>query len=79
MDKVDIDWVRRLVVDECKTHRDISEILKNNVPAWESHRGFSERSVRRFCEKHNIHYRSGLDMNSLAMLTKNTVKQGILY
>ena len=48
--------IRRLVLSGM-SHAIISEYLSRKEP---NRRGFSERSVRRFCSERNIHYRSGL-------------------
>ena len=50
-------WVR-----EGHTHGRISQFLRSRHPR---ERGFSERSVRRFCDLHGIHYRSGLTEGQL--------------
>ena len=71
MDTIDPEWIKHLVMNLKKSHREISDIIKARGRA----RGFSERSVRRFCEKHNIHYRSGLSNEDLAAVTRNAVNQ----
>ena len=52
-----VRWVR-----EGHTHSRISNFLKSHHPG---ERGFSERSVRRFCDLHGIHYQSGLTERQL--------------
>lgn len=52
MESVEEDFVRSLVWAG-KTHQEISTILQNQFPAVQ--RGFSTRSVRRYCSNRNIH------------------------
>ena len=47
-------YVRKFVEGEKKTHKEVSELLKQAYPNTQ---GLSERSVRRFCEVNNIHLR----------------------
>ena len=42
------------------THKQISEELRSRFP---SARGFSERSIRRYCAEHNIHKLKGPDLD----------------
>ena len=49
-----VEYVRQLVEREKKTHREISIILKQ---VYSDVVGLSERTVRRFCAKNNIHSR----------------------
>ena len=42
------------LVEEDKSHKEVSILLTTDLPGVD---GFSERSVRRFCAKHNIHVR----------------------
>ena len=72
MEAIDEEWIRRQVMVERKTHHEISDILKSHLSF---NRGLSERSVRRFCEKHGIHYRSGLDRRALASATREAVQK----
>ena len=51
MDATDVDFVRDLYLDRKKTHAEISNILKQMYPG---EKGFSERTVRRFCLNNNI-------------------------
>ena len=44
-------YIKELVEKEAKTHREVSEILRQRYPGVE---GLSERSVRRYCAKNNI-------------------------
>ena len=42
------------LVEEDKSHKEVSILLTTDSPGVD---GFSERSVRRFCAKHNFHVR----------------------
>ena len=59
------------LVKEGRTHKDISSLLRSRHPA---ERGYSERSVRRFCATHRIHYRSGLAESELDHLLSGAVQ-----
>ena len=50
-----VEYVRQLVEVEKKTHNEISIILKQVYPEVV---GLSERTVRRFCARNNIHSRN---------------------
>ena len=47
----DVDFIRDLFLHQKKTHAEISDILKQMYPG---EKGFSERTVRRYCLKNNI-------------------------
>ena len=51
------DYIRRRVVDEHATHRQISEELRGLYPG---RRGYSIRSIERFCHDNAIHKTSRL-------------------
>lgn len=51
------DLLQLKVVEERKTHECISQELKALYPGTS---GLSSRSIRRFCERHNIHATSRL-------------------
>ena len=51
--------IRRLIVEERKTHSEVSLELQRQYPAIL--RGLSKRSVRRFCDAHNIHSTSRIN------------------
>ncbi len=53
----------RLWVKENYTHCMISDMLKQSFP--EVTRGFSERNIRLFCSKHEIHKKSDLEVDSI--------------
>ena len=51
MDSIDENFLKQLIIDERKTHNEASEVLKSAYPGV---RGFSARSVRRFCKEKGI-------------------------
>ncbi len=52
MDEVNVEYVKDLVVNQRKTHSEVSLILQEAFPGK---RGLSERSVRRFCCENDLH------------------------
>ena len=52
------------------THEEVSVYLQQSYP---SQRGYSARSVRRFCAQEGIHYRSGLSYGDLDRLIESRV------
>ena len=52
------------------SHSTISYILRRRHPGV---KGFSERSVRRFCHEQNIHYRSALSDFDMRMVAQAAV------
>ena len=48
---VTVSYIKKLVEKQAKTHREVSEILRQRYPGVE---GLSERSVRRYCATDNI-------------------------
>jgi len=48
---VTANYIKELVEKQAKTHKEVSEILRQRYPGVE---GLSERSVRRFCATNNI-------------------------
>ena len=57
-----------------KSHKDISNEYKRLFPAK---KGFSERSVRRYCQKHGLHKPKGQDLDSI--VEKSVTEVYILY
>ena len=57
-----ITLIRNLVEDN-KTYKHVSEILKQNFP--EVTRGFSERNVRLFCAKYGIKRLNEYEVDSI--------------
>ena len=62
--------IMRRVQQERKSHKQISEELKGLYPGV---RGLSMRSVRRFCEKHDIHTTSLLSNEDLDRAVSSSV------
>ena len=55
---VTVSYIKELVEKQAKTHREVSEILRQRYPVVE---GLSKRSVRRYCATNNIQcHESGL-------------------
>ena len=48
---VTVSYIKKLVKKKAKTHREVSEILRQRYPGVE---GLSERSVRRYSATNNI-------------------------
>lgn len=48
---VTVSYIKKLVEKQAKTHREVSDILRQRYPRVE---GLSERSVRRYCATNNI-------------------------
>lgn len=65
-----LDEIRKLIEDG-RTHEDISLLLSSRHPG---ERGYSRRSVRRFCAMHGIRSRSGLTESELDDLLSSTVR-----
>ena len=70
MDDVSIEYVKDLVVTQQKAHSEVSLLLKEAYP---DRRGFSLRSVRRFCLKNGIHAQNRLSNDELEQCTKEVV------
>ena len=61
---VTVSYIKELVEKQAKTHREVSEILRQRYPGIE---GLSERSVRRYCATYERHD-SGLTSGDLENL-----------
>ena len=72
MDNVGVEFVKDLVVNQRKTHSEVSLLLKEAYPDW---RGLTLRSVRRFCLKNVIHVQNRLSNDELKQCTKEVVAQ----
>ena len=70
-------YIRRMIVEERKTHRDVSRELKRAYPMI--NRGLSERSVARFCETHYIHATSRIDDQTLDNAVRGAVGMVSIY
>ena len=64
----------RLWVKENYSHRMISDTPKQNFP--EVTRWFSERSIRPFCQQHDIHKRSDLKVDSIV---EDSIREVCMY
>ena len=71
MDTVDVDFVRNEILSGT-THKRLSDELKALYPGQ---RGFSERSVRPFCQDNGIHYRGGLSSNEVDIVVSQAVQE----
>lgn len=71
MDTTDVDFVRDLFLHRKKTHAEISNTLKQMYPG---EKGFSERTVRRFCLNNNI-VRNRITTDELEGHVRAAVKQ----
>ena len=65
-------FIRRRVELERKTHEQISEAVQQLYPGT---KGLSSRSVRRFCNNHNIHATSRLSPPELSRVVSTAVSQ----
>lgn len=64
--------IRRMVVDEQRTHQDVSRELRRSYPTIR--RGLSSRSVARFCERHSIHSTSRIADQDLDNVVQRAVQ-----
>lgn len=64
-------YIRRMVVDERKTHMEVSESIKRLYPRIP--RGLSKRSVMRFCAANSIHASSRISDQALDILVRSNV------
>ena len=71
MDALDVNFVRDLFLRRKKTHAEISNTLKQMYP---DEKGFSERTVRRFCLNNNI-VRDRITTDELEEHVRTAVKQ----
>ncbi|KXJ07190.1 hypothetical protein AC249_AIPGENE13490 [Exaiptasia diaphana] len=60
MDSIDENYIRSLVWAG-KTHREIAGILQAELPS--TRRGLSERNVRQYCSKRNIHRQTSFELD----------------
>ena len=74
-----LSLVRKLVVEDRKSHRDISDELRRLYPTM---RGLCARSVRRFCETNDIHSTSrvsDLELDTYVRRCVARVSTGQIY
>ena len=65
MDHVDVNLIRQLVSVEKYTYAQVSDYLKTKYP---NSRGFSERTVRRYCEENEISSNQTVDRHQTKQL-----------
>ena len=63
--------IRNLVVEERKSYKYVSLELKRRYPTMQHRLG--ERSVRRFCNDHDIHATSRVTDHALDVVVRNCV------
>ena len=73
MDHVDVNLIRQLVSVKKYTHAQASDYLKTKYP---NSRGFSERTVRRYCKENEISSRT--DTNEVNRTVADAVSQSKL-
>ena len=76
LDDIGVDFVRDFLVNRNKTVDDLSDHLKELYP--DNARGFSKRSIERFCKENNIKRRGALSDECLDELVGQAVTQ-VLY
>lgn len=64
--------IRHLVENDNKTHKQIGAWLNERFPGS---RGISERSVRRYCAKHNINSRDSISTDALKQVVSSAVRE----
>ena len=64
-------YMKRLVVEEPRTYREVSTELKRSYPTIKL--GLSQRSVARFCETYNIHATSRIPDPALDTVVRSSV------
>lgn len=70
---VTTSYIKELVEKQSKTHKEVSEILRQGYPGVD---GLSERSVRRYCATNNIqHHDSSLTSVDLDNVVASTIAE----
>ena len=64
------DIISKGVIERRKTHKQISDELKLLYPGV---RGLSARSVRRYCENHNVHSSSMVSDGDLDRIVSSSI------
>jgi hypothetical protein len=72
MDSVSKPYIEQLIYRERKTYHEISELLQRQYP---NERGFSERSVRRYCKENGLFKQSGIEGATLDAMVKDVVSK----
>ena len=65
--------IRKMVVEQKITHSGVSEALKRMYPSVT--RGFSSRSVRRYCGKHGIHATSRFEDGAVDRIVRTGIQK----
>ena len=65
--------IRKLIVEERRSHQDVSVILKEKFPYLSQ--GLSSRTVRRFCKTHNIHRTSRLEGGAVDRIVRTAIQK----
>ena len=68
---MDVNDVAKMIL-QGMTHREISDLYKNRYP---DRRGYSERSVRRFCKLHDLHKPTGAYLDNIVKASVQEVKR----
>jgi len=69
---VSVDYIIKLIQDDKKTLREVRQVLEQVFPGT---RGISERSVRRFCAKHDIHSTDQISSKDLDSVVSSAVAE----
>lgn len=70
------ELIHREIVVAKKTHAQVAEELQDAFPG---ERGFSTRSVRRFCDRHDIHSRSQLSEQQIDTAVASAISKVSVY
>ena len=70
MNDFSTEYIKDLVITQRKTHSEVSFLLKERFP---DKKGFSSRSVRRFCFENGINLRNRLLNDELEQCTRDVV------
>lgn len=65
--------IRKLIVEERRSHKYVSSELKRRYPMMQ--RGLGERSVRRFCNDYDIHTTSRVTDQALDVIVRSCVEK----
>ena len=68
MNDFSTEYIKDLVITQRKTHSEVSFLLKERFP---DKKGFSSRSVRRFCFENGINLRNSLLNDELEQCTRD--------
>ena len=65
--------IRKLVVEEKRSYSDVSTVLKATFP--QIAKGFSCRSIRRYCKQENIQKTSRLEQHAVDRLVETSIQK----